>query len=61
MFLGLDGRMLMTPSGASCWGSSFQVVGAVKETDLRPKVLVMARGLDNIRESVDERRDRAGT
>ena len=42
-------------------GRSFQVVGAVKEKDLWPKVLVETRGTVRIRESIDERRDRAGT
>ena len=42
-------------------GSSFQVVGAVKEADLWLNVLVKRCGLDWIRESVDERRGRAGT
>ena len=41
-------------------GSSFQVVGAVKEKDLWPKVLVKTHDLDRIRESVDERRGRGG-
>ena len=40
---------------------SFQVVGAVKEKDLWPEVLVETRGTVRLRESVDERRGRAGT
>ena len=39
-------------------GRSFQVVGALKEKDLWPKVLMETRGTVRIRESVDERRSR---
>ena len=42
-------------------GRLFQVVGAAKEKDLWPEVLVETRGTVRIRESVDERRGRAGT
>ena len=44
-------------------GSSFQVVGAAKKPipeDLWQKVLVERRGVDRIRESVDEPAERSG-
>ena len=41
-------------------GRAFQVVGAVKEKQIGPKVLVETRGTVRIRESVDERRGHAG-
>ena len=37
-------------------GRAFQGVGAVKETDLWPKVLLKTRGAVKLWESVDERR-----
>ena len=36
---------------------SFQVVGAVKEKALWPKVLVETRGVHRIEESIDEQRE----
>ena len=52
---------MLNQSGARCVGDRFQVVGPVKETDLWPTVLVETRGTVRIRESLDERRGRAGT
>ena len=59
-FLGLVGRLL-TQSGASCVGVRPKLLAQSKKKDLWPKVLVETRGVDRIRESVDERRGRAGT